>query len=48
MRWPGHVACIGMKRILKGLSWRKLKGKKHLKDVGVDTGMTLKIDLVTL
>jgi hypothetical protein len=27
MRWAGHLACIGRKRIRKGLWWRNLKGK---------------------
>jgi hypothetical protein len=27
MRWAGHVACIGRKRIHKGLWCRNLKGK---------------------
>lgn len=28
MRWAGHVACIGRKRIHKGFWWRNLKGGK--------------------
>jgi hypothetical protein len=42
----GHVACIGRKRILKGLWWRNLKGKKHLKNVGIDARIMSKMVLL--
>jgi len=36
MRWTGHVACSGYKRMHTGFRWGNLKERDHLADKDVD------------
>jgi len=42
MRWAGHVACMEEKRGLYRVLMRKLEGKNHLEDPGVDGRVILR------
>ena len=42
MRWAGHVALIGERRSVYGVLVGKPKGKRYLKDPGLDGMIILK------
>ena len=41
MRWAGHVARMGERRVDYWILLEKSEGKCHLEDLGVDRGMLL-------
>jgi hypothetical protein len=42
IRLAGHVACIGEMRCIQNFGRKNLKGKSHLRDLGVDGRIILK------
>jgi hypothetical protein len=36
MRWAGHAALMGERRVYTGFWWGKLRERGHLEDSGVD------------
>jgi len=42
MRWAGHVASIGARRVVYGFWWGNLRERDHLDDQGVDLRIILR------
>jgi hypothetical protein len=36
MRWTVHVACMGGEKCIQNFDQKKLKGRDHTEDLGVD------------